>query len=660
MCGIAGSFLKNPSADAAAEERCLTAALDQLRHRGPDDMGSCGRATLLMGHRRLSILDLSDAGHQPMVSADGRFTVVLNGEIYNYLELRSELERHGHVFRTRTDTEVLLHAYSEWAAGSLNRFRGMFAFALWDERARRLLLARDRMGEKPLYYSRDAERVVFASEIKALLELMPSRPVLSADAVATFLHYQFVVEPDTPLEGVLKLPAAHVLEISANDWTAEPKPYWSMAAIPPIDGDPTRVLRERLESAVELTLRSDAPVGLTLSGGLDSAVIAALASRARPDLMAFTVGYPGARDFDERQDARALAALLKIPWHSAELGAGEFVSFFPELVRSLDEPIADLAAYGQYAVAKLAAEHGVKVLLTGIGGDELFFGYGWVIEALRLSRMKMDARARDSSWDRMRARLLRRALHHPALLNVAANRRLPGWWRRRVEHAFDYGRLDLDHPDEWVFYQLDYHWEPAQRFSREVLAGAFLSRLSPRAPYRFMQGMDGAGRDAQVGICRLLFDSWLVSNCLALGDRVSMASSVETRVPLLETALVEGVIGLWNAGRTDDSRGHKLWLRAVAADLLPREVLDRPKRGFITPTVEWMEGVNTRYRPHLVSGSLVESGVLDGDRLRRWIGHAGPNLHRDFFQYKLTLLEIWNRLILQRQTPDEIRDNPRA
>src|SRR5581483_3341610 len=469
------------------------------------------------------------------------------------------LEARGRVFRTTSDTEVLLAAWAAWGADALDRIHGMFAFAVWNTRTRRLVLARDRLGEKPLFYWYDDRRFVFASEIKSLLELVSGRPRLSAAAVDTFLHFQYVIEPDTPLDGVRKLPAGHLLEIEPSSWSAGPRRYWDVTQVPALDADPVEALRAALERAIELTLRSDADVGVALSGGLDSAVIAALARRQRSNIIAFTVGYPGRPSFDERRDAQALADRLDIPSVSAELPTDQFADFFPELVSAVDEPISDVAAYGHFAVARLAASHGVKVLLTGIGGDELFFGYGWVREALRLSRLKAAAVANGSAFDRFRARQLRRIVARPAILHALANRRLPEWWRDAVDRRFDAGRLDLDRPGEWVFYQLDYHWDPARRFSHAVFSDAARAAIPDRHAYALMQGLD-ASADPQFAIWQRLVDSWLVSNCLALGDRVSMAASVEARIPLIERTVVETVLGLWKAGRSDDAQGHKVWL----------------------------------------------------------------------------------------------------
>ncbi|MFL5539236.1 MAG: asparagine synthase (glutamine-hydrolyzing), partial [Longimicrobiaceae bacterium] len=501
MCGIAGILFRRPGGGGGArDEARLRAAMERLRHRGPDDAGRCAAGGVLLGHRRLSILDLSSAGHQPMASPDGRLSLTFNGEIYNYLELRAELAAGGRAFHTGTDTEVLLAAYQAWGPPCLYRLRGMFAFALWDHAAGRLFLARDRLGEKPLYWWRDGERFAFASELRALLELLPARPALLPDAVDQFLHYQYVLEPATLLEGVHRLPAGHLLELGADRWEADPEPWWAVERIPPLDGDPVALLGEAVEEAVALTLRSDAPVGVALSGGVDSGLIAAIAARKRGGLSAFTVGYPGTRAFDERAQARELAERLGIPWADAELATDEFAAFFPALVAAQDEPVADVAAYGHYAVARLAAAHGVKVLLTGIGGDELFFGYGWVREALRLSRLKLAARGRGPAARAAAAAM--RAVTEGPLLHVVANRRLPAGWRNRVDRFLDPGKLDLAHPDEWVFYQLDYHWKPAGRHTAALYADAFRRRRTPRAAYALMEGLGRAG-DPQVGVAAL-------------------------------------------------------------------------------------------------------------------------------------------------------------
>ena len=658
MCGIAGILRRDAALDVVSpyrdasehdDEQRLERAMECLRHRGPEHVGFYRDGPLCLGHRRLSILDLTPAGHQPMASRDGRLVVALNGEIYNFIELRRELEDKGHKFRTGTDTEVLLAAFSEWGPACLDRTRGMFALALWDRKRQSLLLARDRMGEKPLFYWRDGEQLAFASELKGLLPLLARRPGLSPQAVDDYLHYQYALEPGTLLDGVWKLPAGHVLEVSAERLDAEPREYWNLFDAQPRTDEPVVGLRDVLESAVELTLRSDAAVGVGLSAGIDSGLIAAIAARKRRDVTAFTVGYPGTREFDEREGARRLAERLDIPWHSAELPTGDFASYFPRLVAAIDEPIADVAAYGHHAVARLARDHGVKVLLTGIGGDELFFGYSWVNEALRLSRIKQRALGA-SMTTRARAALLQSIVERPQLLNLAANRRLPSWWRTAVNRAVDLGRVDIARADEWVFYQLDYHWNPATIFAPQVFARDFAARLPARSAHRLMCGLSSHRGDPQLGICKLLFDSWLISNCLALGDRVSMASSVETRLPLLDARLVEAVVGYWKAGRTEDSSGHKVWLRAIARDLLPADVLDRPKTGFITPTREWMAAVNAAYSPLLEDGTLIEEGVLDRDRLRDWLRKTPAHIHRDFFLYKLTLLEIWNRGVVRGET----------
>jgi asparagine synthase (glutamine-hydrolysing) len=280
MCGVAGILSKSPIAPNEVHP-----ALQYLRHRGPNASGVWSDAYIQLGHTRLSILDLSPAGHQPMSDPSDRFWITFNGEIYNYLELRAELTQLGYTFKSSSDTEVLLAAYQCWRIDCLERLRGMFAFGIWDRDTKILFLARDRTGEKPLYYWFNHDHFYFASELKALIPLLPETPSLDPVAIDLFLYYQYVPEPRTPLQGVVKLPAAHYLLISPQNWQVEPKSYWSLNQIQTIQGDRTELIRAELERVIKLTLRSDVPVGVALSGGLDSGAIAALAAPQYKDVL---------------------------------------------------------------------------------------------------------------------------------------------------------------------------------------------------------------------------------------------------------------------------------------------------------------------------------------------------------------------------------------
>ena len=288
MCGVIGFFTKD-----SLDDFSLDKFLYMLTHRGKDDWGTWHDRHVYLGHTRLSILDLSSSGHQPMSYQNERYWIVFNGEIYNYLEIRQELVDLGYIFASKTDTEVLLAAYTHWGTDCLAKLRGMFAFAIWDKQDRQLFLARDRIGEKPLYYWHDQDKFYFTSELKALVQMLPHKPQLDPIAVDLFLHYQYVPEPKTPLVGVFKLPAAHYLLIDYQNWEIQPQQYWSLDQIPPISGDPVELIRQELDRVIELTLRSDVPIGVALSGGIDSGAIAVLAAPKYKDtLQCFSIGYP--------------------------------------------------------------------------------------------------------------------------------------------------------------------------------------------------------------------------------------------------------------------------------------------------------------------------------------------------------------------------------
>src|SRR5215207_4131121 len=373
MCGISGII---SGGRVTPGDMARVASMSRaLGHRGPDDSGMFGAPHVALAARRLSIIDLG-GGRQPLYNADRSLALVANGEIYNHEELRRRLEARGRRFTTGSDCEAILHAYAEYGTACVEHLRGMFAFALWDDARRRLLLARDPLGEKPLYlYERDG-RLIFASEMKALLRSGEVPFELDPEAVDLFFHYQYVPEPRTAVRGVRKLDAARLLVVEVEPWRVEERCYWRMEDAPPLAGDAPALLRGQLEAVGELITRADTPVGVALSGGRDSSAVAAVAARHRGELHAFSVGYPGRPEgLDERDEALALARHLRLPFHEVEVETREVVEFFAELNYWRDDPVADYAGHAYYAVMRRAREEGVPVVLQGQGGDELFWGY---------------------------------------------------------------------------------------------------------------------------------------------------------------------------------------------------------------------------------------------------------------------------------------------
>src|SRR5438105_2879644 len=376
MCGIYGQLVRSAGAvDLGIAED----SLDRLIHRGPDARGTWSENGAFLGSRRLSIIDI-DGGQQPMSNEDRSCVIVFNGELYNFLDLRPQLESKGHRFRTRSDTEVVLRAYEEWGPACLDRFNGMFAFAIWDGRTRTLFLARDRLGEKPLYYYADDDRLVFASEIKAILA-DPSIPrALSQEGLANYLAFGHAVAPATMYRNIQKLLPAHYL--LANERGVRVAEYWDVGwdgrdpgSAPSTERHHAEQIRDLLDDSVRRRLIADVPVGAFLSGGVDSSAVVALMSRHAPArLKTFSLGFAGLRAYNELSDAREVASALGTDHRELEVGPGELTAVLEKLVYHYDEPFADAAAFPVFLLSRFAREH-VKVVLTGDGGDELFGGY---------------------------------------------------------------------------------------------------------------------------------------------------------------------------------------------------------------------------------------------------------------------------------------------
>ncbi|MGI8882996.1 MAG: asparagine synthase (glutamine-hydrolyzing) [Pyrinomonadaceae bacterium] len=637
MCGISGAITReklSPELKAAVSR--ISAA--QI-HRGPDGAGEFFSETVALASRRLSIIDRS-GGWQPLYNADKSLVLIINGEIYNYVELRERLKSRGRHFQTETDGEVILHLYEENPTDFINHLRGMFAFALWDEKRGRLILARDRMGEKPLYISETDGQILFASELKSLLSsrLVPFE--LDARAVNLYFHYQYVPEPLTAVKGVRKLDAARMLIIDAKNWQTEEKTYWQMEDAPPLDGEPSELIREKLEEVSRLIVRSDVPVGVALSGGLDSSAVAAFASRQKSDLRAFSVGYAGRPESDERRDAEDLARHLKIPFHDVELDTQTIVEFFPELNYWRDDPIADIAGFGYYAVMRLAREHDVPVLLQGQGGDELFWGYEQLRAAFTETYNKKLLRENPFS------QVLRQTFAFGLPKNFSP-RELKTWAR-------DFGgarsglrdiRRRVKNPERMIFYDLSPDFAQASNALASLYDPKFIEQIETDDAYSLFNFSDNFN-SVETALTTLVCATYLRENGIAQGDRLGMASSVEMRLPLVDYQFVETIIGLRKA-RSDAHLAPKHWFKEAVKDVLPASILNRPKRGFAPPTRAWHDALFARYGDSLREGFLVEAEILSGDGGNKLAKGEFPAETISPLSFKALVLEQWCRQMLK-------------
>ncbi|HET6435315.1 MAG TPA: asparagine synthase (glutamine-hydrolyzing) [Xanthomonadaceae bacterium] len=637
MCGIAG--LVDAAADAKAS---LDAMLARIAHRGPDDVGAWldPDSGIALGHRRLAILDTSPCGHQPMASASGRYVLTYNGEIYNYVELRSALEATGATWHGHSDTEVLLAGFDAWGiAGTLRRCNGMFALAAWDREARTLTLARDRMGEKPLYFGWVGGRFAFASELKALAALPGWMPRMHPEAVASFLGAGYVRGPQSAIDGVYRLPPAASLALSLadlgarRDWPwleARIAPYWSLGnaalgGLAPSAGGQTatRELEELLADAVRLRMLADVPLGAFLSGGIDSSLVVALmqAQSARP-VRTFSIGFHEAAH-DEAPHARAVARHLGTEHTELYVGAHDALALVPRLAETFDEPFADHSQLPTMLVSQLARRH-VTVALSGDGGDELFAGYGRYFAILRL-------------WNGLR-RLppAARRVAAPLLAGAAAASRpfariLP----RMHGPAFRLARLGE---------RLAAGDADALRLS--FIAGGGVARMLAGPPSRdILRCLPPDGLDDTLR--RLMYADqldYLPDDILHKVDRAAMAYALETRVPLLDHRVVEYSWRLPTASLVAHGQG-KQPLRAILDRHVPRALVERPKQGFAPPIGHWLRGPLCDWAESLLStASLRELPLLDAGGVRAaWADHLRGRIDAGGALWNVLMLADWRQ-----------------
>jgi asparagine synthase (glutamine-hydrolysing) len=623
MCGIAG-FIDKGCVSENAEER-LHAMCNIIRHRGPDEQGIWLGDGAALGMRRLSIIDIA-GGHQPIFNEDKSILVVFNGEIYNYQSLKKALQERGHTFQTQSDTEVIVHAYEEYGDDCPERLRGMFAFALWDRKRQRLLLARDRFGKKPLNYYWDGQRLIFGSEIKSLLVAGIPRTI-NPIALDEYLVYAYVPTPHTLFQDVQKLPPAHILIYEHGQITLQR--YWDISFRPTCNDDETTAIehtRRLLEDAISVRLMSDVPLGAFLSGGLDSSIVVGLMSQmtGRP-VKTFSIGFDE-DDFSELPYARKVAQHFGTDHHEFCVRS-DLVSALPQLVWAYDEPFGDSSMLPTYYVSKLAREH-VTVVLTGDGGDEIFGGYDHYGRECNTSRIPSWLRALLACAsqlipDGMRGKRRFGTMHHDLATRCI-----------EILARFPQGtRLALYTPNHFAALGEHDPFESQKHFYRQV---ADLDMLTQ------MQYVDT--------------HAYLPDDILVKVDKATMLNSLEARAPLLDHHLVEYVASLQPGLRIRDGK-LKYLLKQVAKDFLPPEILTRPKQGFAVPIKHWFRGDLTAYAGEILGSPIArQRGIFNQEFIDTLLStHAQTTLvNHSSAIWTLLCLELWFQTYIDQpiQIPD--------
>ncbi len=562
MCGICGIY--NYRFGKPVDEFLIRSMASQIIHRGPDDDGFYIEGALGLGMRRLSIIDI-DGGHQPISNEDGSIWIVFNGEIYNFPELRRELQLKGHIFRTRSDTETVVHAYEEWGVDSFSKLNGMYGFALWDSRNKELILARDPFGIKPLYYTEQDGRVLFGSEIKAILADPTILRSVDTSALDDFLTLTFVPSPNTIFRDINKIPPGHLLRVNQAGLVLQ-RFYISPSNLQyRSETEWIEALRAGIEASVERQMISDVPVGVMLSGGMDSAIIATLMRRfAGKSIHSFTVGFEGNFEQNELVTARRSAELIGTEHHEAVISGNEYAEFLPKSLWHLEEPVATASTLAFYWICRLARQH-VKVVLTGQGADEPFAGYGRHLGEYY------------GHWYRQLPHILRRWVLTPLIDGLPRNEKL-----KRAVHSLDI--MDPLTRITQIYTIFDANLK--RRLYRDGLSsdGGRCIRSSVARWQNDVQNQNGLSQMLYVDARFSLPD-----NLLMYGDKMSMAVSLETRVPFLDLelmSLVESMPPEMKIRRLTQ----KYILKRTATAWVSPEIIKRKKIGFATPIDQWFGG----------------------------------------------------------------------
>jgi asparagine synthase (glutamine-hydrolysing) len=635
MCGIAGVVSTTRESDIT--EALVRHMCNQIVYRGPDDEGLYVADGAGLGMRRLSIIDLS-GGHQPVFNEDRNAWIVFNGEIYNFPELRTELESRGHRFYTHTDTEVIIHLYEELGANCVTKLRGMFALAIYDKTNRKLTLARDRLGKKPLHYALHDGNLYFASEIKSILAVAPELAEVNSQGLLEYLYYGYVPDPITAFTGIHKLPPGHLLEF--QDGLIHTRQYWDLPAYnthaPKNEEECLEELESRLFEATKIRLISDVPLGAFLSGGTDSSTVVALMARASSSpVKTFSIGFKK-DDFNEANWARIVAKKFNTDHHELILEP-DVVQTVEHLTSSLEEPFGDSSMLPTYYVSQMARQH-VTVALSGDGGDEMFAGY-----------------------DRYRIHEGRRVFEH-----------IPGWARKLFRDQI-FPRLPNSMQGRKFSYNVSLPWQ--DRYIDHLAFLPAFERDTPLLSHDFREIMKRGDDPANVlrryfaqapatdPVDQLLYvdtKTYMVADILTKVDRMSMLNSLEVRVPMLDHEFVEWVTGLPPEWKLRGNQ-QKYILRKLAERVgVPREVLYRQKQGFSLPLVHWMRNELKDMLMILLEPRTLERGYFDPNGIRKLMDdHLVRGKTMTGRIWRLLMFELWHRNFLEKYVkPAGLRSLP--
>ncbi len=633
MCGISG-FVGN--LDISRAKQRVQSMNDALSHRGPDGSGSTTSGNVILAMRRLAIIDV-EGGKQPLFTEDKSVAIVGNGELYNYIELQKELRKKGHKLATGSDIEVFAHLYEDYGWEAVHKVRGMFALALHDRKKKKVYLFRDRLGEKPLYYTKIGKNIYFASEFKALL-VLPIQKKINHQALDDYFHLYYVPEPNTPLHSVHKLPAGSILEIDCKTLEVQEHTYWSLSNFKSkLNKNPTSQIKKTFDESCNITLRSDVPVVISLSSGIDSSAIAILAAKhSRDNLTALTVGYPNAKRVDERESALELSKTLKMKHILSELQDETIIADFPKLVWDCDDLIAEIGMFNINEIYKTAHENKLKVLLAGVGGDELFWGYPWMRVAANLTLKKR-------SYGKQQTISFLKSLIPKNLQKEKPYVSGLEWLNNLLSPAEQIVMNDLRPPFKGGERVLKHLYHP--EFSKQVDISkrfGFLQFGETDDPYAILHRM-----------MELLIQRWLTSQVITINDRLAMANGVEVRLPFLDCKLVEEVFSHLQTVIAYDKPGKQFFRKAMKG-VVSEELMNRPKKGFTPPVARWLWQLITQYYYLLKDGFVVQEKIINPKLL--------PTLpllmlypHNWYPIFQIIVLEVWGREFVWGQKPGEIK-----